>query len=329
MRQLLQLCITASVGLASVSLASSTAQVAVSKAVTPEVRPFYRGSSVAYRNTVSTFGLDPGAAITPNPYYGMQLAFQPRAWFNDVFYVRASFDVATELTQADWTNDRFFISDLGLAAGADGLYTIPWVDVDVSAELALGIPTSIASRASSRILATSASLSLSRKFGPVSLSYSGGFDKYWNEYITGAPTASLKGVCPINSNTNCVDVLIQSGVRNASWSMSHGLSAGYKARPWLSFGLGMGLSTAHLYALPAVSEISHQVQDPADVRFYVASSASVTVKPNDLMTFTLGGRSVHAQLGPYGYRAPFFNRFTQLYLDVGFSVASLISRLKS
>jgi hypothetical protein len=313
---------------AEVTQASAQAQTVVKP---PEpAKPFYRGSSISYRNTMGALAMLPGAEPTYNPYYAMQLSFQPRAWLNDKVYARASFDIASELTRADWTNDSLFIGDLGLAVGADGLYKIPLVDVDVSGELSVGIPTSLASRATSRILQTSASLSLSRKFGKFSLSYSGGFDKNWNEYTTAAPTGTLLGVCGIGDRTGCVDMVVQTGRRNVDWALSSGLSGGYKATPWLSFSLGAGFSAAWLYALPEASQISLQVQQSTNVRYFLSSSASVTVKPSDLVTFSLGARSVHGQLAPDGsYRVPLINRFTQLYLDMGLNVASAIARFKS
>jgi hypothetical protein len=292
--------------------------------------PFYRGTTFSYRNTVAALSFNPGAEPTYNPYYAMTLAISPRAWLSKQLYVRGSFDVSSELTQSDSTNDRFVIGDLGLAAGLDGLYTIPLVKVDVSTELAVSLPTSKGSQAATRLFSSALSLSLARKFGPVTLSYSGNVDKYWNRYTTGAPTAYLVAPCEVTTGSGCVDKMIETGRRNVNWAVSNGLNASYKASAWLSVSAGVGVSTAFLYALPEAEQISLDVKQTSDVRYLMSSSLGVSLKPVEPVTVGFGLRASYGQLAPDGgYRVPLLNRFTQLYLDVGVNLASLVAKLRS
>ncbi len=307
-------------------------EVSAPAVVVPELPPApYRGSTLAYRNTVSAIAFNPAAEPTYNPFYAMQLSLQPRYWFNKKIYARGSFDVLSEITQSDSTNDRFVIGDLGLAAGADGFYSIPVVGVDVSAELSLSLPTSKSTQASTRVLSTSASWVLARKFfGALGLTYAGNVDKYWNRATTGSPTGYLVGVCDLGTNTGCVDRLINTGRRNADWALTNGLSASFKANKWLSFSLGVGVSTVFLYGLPEVEAISLRIKDPASARFLMQTSAGVSVKPTDELTVGFALRSAYAQLAPDGsYRVPLFNRFTQLSVELGLNIASLVARIRS
>lgn len=292
--------------------------------------PAYRGTSVSLRNVVSALSFNRAAEPTYNPYYGMQISIAPRYWFNQQFYVRGSFDVASELTQADWTNDRFFIGDTGVAFGGDGLFTIPGVGASVSGELSFGIPTSKASQASTRLLGTAASVSISRPLGSFSLSYSGNVDKSWNQYTTGSPTHALLQPCNVAEGTGCVAMHVNTGRRNVDWSVSNAISAGFKATPWLSFGANVGLSHAFLYPLDDVPEVSLRPPDTADTRYFMSTGLSASLRATEELTVGMGLRSSYGQLAPDGsYRVPLFNRFTMLSVDLSLNVAGLVSKLRS
>ena len=291
--------------------------------------PFYRGTTLTYRNMVSALTFAPAAEPTYNPFYAMQLAIAPRAWLSQKVYARASFDVATELTQSDSTTDRFVIGDVGLGLGAAGFYKLPLVDVDVSSEVSLSLPTSKASQASTRILGTSASVSLARKFGLFTVSYAGNFDKYWNQYTTGSPTTYLYTGCEVSLGTSCADLLVYTGRRNASFAVSNGLTAAWTPTPRLSFNLSAGLSHAFLYPLDDNAEISLEVPQTSDIRYSVLTSAGASFKATDELTVGMNVRSAYAQLASDGsYRMPLVNRFTQFNLELGLNIAGLVSKLR-
>lgn len=296
----------------------------------PKDPPFYRGSSISYRNVGSAIGINRAAEPTHNPFYAMQLALLPRVWFNPQIYARGSFDVTTELTRPDAINDRFVISDVGLAMGADSFYKVPVLEADLSTELSFALPSSKASQASTRVLAGAASAGLSRAFGDFSLSLSGNAEKYFNRHITGAPSGYLLGVCGASIGNSCISTVIQSGRRNASWALGSGLGASYKAKPWLSLSMNAGVGMAFLYDLPDSDQISLPTPQTTNIRYLFISGAGATVKKIDNLAVNFGLRSVYGQLAPDGsYRMPFINRFTQLYLDLGLDVAGLVSRFRS
>ncbi|MGA9523817.1 MAG: hypothetical protein WBV82_20315 [Myxococcaceae bacterium] len=291
--------------------------------------PFYRGTTISYRNMVSALTFNPAAEPTYNPYYAMQLSIAPRAWLSQKIYARASFDVASELTQNDSTTDRFVIGDLGLGLGAAGFYTLPWIDLDVSSEVSLSLPTSEASQASTRVLGMSASVSLARKLGTVTVSYAGNFDTFWNRYTTGAPTTYLYTGCEVSLGSSCADLLVYTGRRNASFALSNGLTAVYAPTPRLSFTLSAGLSHAFLYPLADSPEISLEVQQTSDVRYSVSTSAGASFKATEELTVGMSVRSAYAQQAPDGsYRMPLINRFTQFNLELGLNIAGLVARLR-
>ncbi|HRE88401.1 MAG TPA: hypothetical protein PK095_04595, partial [Myxococcota bacterium] len=66
-----------------------TSEVAAGAETQPAKSP-WRGSELAYRNSVTATTFDRSAELTYNPFWGMALELSPRFWFDDIWSVGAS-----------------------------------------------------------------------------------------------------------------------------------------------------------------------------------------------------------------------------------------------
>ena len=53
----------------------------------------WRGSEIAYRNSVTAISADRSYDLTYNPFWGMAFEVSPRFWFDDVWSVSASLEI--------------------------------------------------------------------------------------------------------------------------------------------------------------------------------------------------------------------------------------------
>ncbi len=291
--------------------------------------PPYRGSVIIYTNELAAIGLSESHELTYNPYYAMRLTFAPRYWFSKKYYARAYINITSEITQIDWDNDHHYWSDLDLGCGTNNLYVIPVIDTSVSGEVSLKLPTSESSRAATRVMSNKLTVGLSREFGKFALSLGTNVEKYWHRYTTGSATGKLIGSCGAGGAGDCIDRLIQSGVRNPDWSLSTGLNGTYTLTDWLNLSADVGVSLVFLYALTEEEQITVQVDNPQDTRYFLYTGLGATFSLSKTVSAVVGARSFHMQLATDGeYRTPFINRHTQLFLDVRVSVDGLVSWLK-
>ncbi len=295
----------------------------------------WRGSTIAYRNAVTAITIDRSAELTYNPFWGMALELAPRYAFDDVWSLAASLEIAREITEADDTTfaDETLLGDLGLRLSAARFATIPGAKIDISAGLGLGLPTSKASQGDTLMFSLSPSLRLSRSFEDVleglSLGYTLGFTKLFHRYTTGELASPAIAGCTSFDLGSC-DRFLNTGYRNASFRLSNGFDVGLDMTSWLSASASFAIIVSWLHDDVEDERVSNVTLEPTDERYALAADLGVSATWWKPLEVRLGASTINPQLRPDGGRyAPFFNRFTTLYLDLRLDVAALVQDLTS
>jgi len=293
----------------------------------------WRGSEIAFRNSVTAISLDRSADLTYNPFWGMALELSPRFWFDNVWSVGASIEIQREITQADDTTlrDETLISDLGVRVGASNFAKIPGVDIDLSASLGLTFPTSLASQGDTLMFALSPSLRLGRTFSSVldglTIGYSARFTKNFHQYTTGELESPSVPGCFVGQTGSC-DRFLNTGYRNVSFRFSNGFDLSLDFTSWLSLSADFAIIVSWVHDNIDDERVSHTELEPTNTRYALAADLGLSARWWKPLEVRIGASTVNPQLRSDGDRfAPFFNRFTTLYLDLRLDVAALVQNL--
>ncbi len=297
----------------------------------------YRGTSIIYENALAALTLDPSAELYYNPTYVMSWIFRPRWYLYDTLSARLDFSVESELTNSDWTQTRYepIVSDLSLGFIYADFYAIPVVDVKLGGGVWLGFPTSKASQARTLYMSVAPTFSMRRKFdvlAGVEVSYSFRYTKNLNRYTTlQAEEAAFP--CPLNvgDRTECYNL----GTRNSSMSFWNTLAVDAYFIERLYASATVRVTNTLLYPLStaAVDTIGGPVDVPpasdnTDHRGSMLYGVEVGYDATDYLTVALGSVTANPMLDEAGgIRTPFFNRYTNVYLDLALSVDGLVKTL--
>jgi len=299
--------------------------VASAQAHAEDKAPPWAGSSIGVSNTVSALTLDPSAEPNYNPYYAVGVSVAPRWAFAPWLSLSASIAATHEVTDADGTtySNETMLSDTGLALGLSGA-KIPGVGVGVSGGLKATFPTSLASRAQTLQVGITPSLRLSKRFGlleGLTLGYGGSVRINAHGYTTSARQAPRIASC---RGIDCAEFL-NTGVRNSQYQTANTVSLGLGLTKWLGLSSSFGVYTSHLYPGQTVPEVSHIPTAPTDTRYAVSYGLSARIGPFAGLTTSIGASTFNPQLAPNStYYRPFYNRYTQLSVDLSFDLSSLV-----
>ncbi|PKN54770.1 MAG: hypothetical protein CVU56_24770 [Deltaproteobacteria bacterium HGW-Deltaproteobacteria-14] len=289
----------------------------------------FRGSAFTYRNSVSAISFDKAAELTYNPTWAMSFELAPRYWFGDVLYVGASLDFTREITNDDSSTYRgeTWIGNLDLRVGASKWATIPGADIDLSGTLDFILPTSKIANAQTLLFGVVPGLRLSRHFDVLKgldVGYGIRLTKNFHRYTTGETESPVIPGC-VGTVGGC-DSYLNDGVRNASWRLSNSFDVGVSFTDWLSLGASFSILTSFLYDAVEDPQVSFTPQASTDTRTALVYDIGVTVTPLSYLSVSLGATTVNPQLAPDSSNyAPFFNRYTALYLDLRLDVADLVA----
>jgi len=292
----------------------------------------WRGSEFVYRNVFSAISLDPSAELTYNPSYAMSFSFRPSWWFTDQLYVRANLDVVRELTEADDTSfaNEALLGDLVLTAGYAPVVTIPVVDIAVSADLALQVPTSKASQARTLALGIGPGVRLSRSFDLLS-GISAGYSLRAMPRIHQSTTAELETpmIPGCSASSGGCDAYLHTGVRNAQFRLQQLFYVSARMLDWLSLSVTYGLWIDWLYPIDIDDpRISAETIKPQDRRYASVWEVEVLFEPLPAFKIGVGTSTLGPQLAPDStYYNPFYNRYTTIFVDLHLDVAGLISQI--
>ena len=288
------------------------------KADTSKSAP-WANSSVLYRNAVTALSFNEGYDPTYNPVYEMSLTFLPRWQFSKIFSISGQFALSRELTHSDWTTEsgEVIVSDLTIRPGASAFYTVPVIDVAISADLPLTFPTSKYSRMKTLNMAIGPGLRLSKRFdllSGITLSYGIRGTFYWHEYTTGESEESKLPGVPNNN-----------GVRNPLWRISNSFSLSVALLKELSISIGYTHINTDLGDSYVDDRVTMSPQTPTDMRYTDSYGISINFSPVDFISFELGLDTTNQQLQAdgQGYYTGFFNRFSILYFDIAVNLGWL------
>ncbi len=309
----------------------TTTETAVQPSMKKEKSP-WRGSEIAYRNSVTTLSLDRSADLTYNPFWGMALELSPRFWFDDMWSISASMEFQREITEADDTTrqDETLLGDLGLSVGASNFAKIPVLGINLSASVGFTFPTSLASQGDTLLFAVAPALRLSRSFDVLSglnIGYGIRFTKYFHEYTTGELDSPVIPGCFVGDSGSC-DRFLNTGYRNTSFRLSNTFDVSLDFTSWLSLSTSFGVVVSWLHDNIDDDRVSHTELEPVDERYAFVADLGLSARPWTPLEIRFGAASFNPQLEPDGdLRAPYFNRFTTLYLDLRLDVAALVQDL--
>ena len=319
--------------------------------------------TAGWQTSVTALSFSESTDLTYDPYVGMRWRVAPAWTPSEHLSLSLSFAWRTELTESNVTTRRreVLVDDLSLRVAAPGFWTIPAVDVGLSAELGLRFPTSKASQRASLVMGVSPGLSLSRSVSVLSgwsFGYGLSVDVTPHRYTT--PGLDIDGCgarganCEVSVDTSLQGIpgagddgvgiaRVNLGSRNARLAVNHTLSTRIAFIPELSFGLSWTHASYWLYALGSESDVAFddvvgapdeaapaRTLAPQDRRWVQVWGLSLGYAPIDALRFTLGATTAGNPRAPNNdLRDPIFNRNTQLYVDVALDVFTLFAGTRS
>ncbi|MCA9539518.1 MAG: hypothetical protein KC620_11560, partial [Myxococcales bacterium] len=290
--------------------------------------PPWRGTTISYQNTVSAYELDKSNSQTWNPYYAMGVQGTLNWFWLDRLYTRASIGLTRELTEADAeTRDgETWWSDLTLTVGTSG-WEVPVLGTRLGADVTFTLPTSKISQAQSLQFGTSPAVSIAQPFKLLSgltLSYRGVVRINSHEWTTSQRENTRLPSC---RGIECAEGL-HTGVRNVQWQHAHTGSVALAVLDWLSLSAQVGVVEQHLYPRADAEGITLEAVSNTDTRYLAVWGGELTVSPLSMLEIGLGLSTMNPQLAPDSTSYdPFYNRYSQLYLDLRLDVARLLGPL--
>ena len=291
----------------------------------------YRGTSVSYKSVVAARSFAPGAELSYNPYVSSTVAMRLAWWFSKSMYFAGTVNVSREMTNSDWTTARGenVASDTNLTVGASDFWTLPETGIDFSAEGVITLPSSKSSQGETLLMATSANLTMSRNFKVLEgaqVSYTFSPEKRFQQYTTAQYQGPTVLDCA-NSPGGC-GRFYNTGSRNINWSMGHDLSAWIMPHKRLVLSASIGTQTGFLYQRAELEGAESIEQNPVNARFFNYYVLAATLVVNPALDLTFGSSTANPQLRPDGlYRAPLFNRYTNLFVSAKVNMDGLVTEL--
>jgi hypothetical protein len=303
----------------------------------------FRNSTFTYENTFSARPAATDLSAAATFYYAMSYDFRPRLYLSDWAHLRARFLVEQELSNADTTTYLYepLASDLTLYGYFTDVLDSVTDWVDLGAYVMLTVPTSKASLARTLVLGTTAAIQLAREFDVLAglgLTYTFEFTKYWNRYTTAVQSAPTLACTP-GASMDC-DSQINLGARNPSWLFRNNFGISFSPIENLTFSVDVLWYTyllypvteadcLRLYADVVSADPSACPIEPAETNTDLRVSLWYIVEIGyDILPWlnvAVGTSTFNPQLTPDSeYRAPFFNRYTNIYLDININADELV-----
>lgn len=293
----------------------------------------YRGTSIGYGlTTVPARTFDPSFQKTYQPTLMHQLDLRPEWHVGSQFYLRARFLLAQEFFtgNASTYNNQVVYSDPSLDLGMAGIED-PFAKIKVAGSLRLIGGVSKSSTSETKIVTLAPGLSLSRSFKVLSgiqVRYDGRLGKHFHRFTTrqnqGPDVAALCAPGDISCHAN------STGDLNTHTDIVHGPAVAISPTEKLSFSSSFLMYRGWRYA-PSPSEFdgvmyNPQVDSGTSNAWGLSAGASYQLIPE--LSLSLSGSSFAGQLqGDSTRQNPFLNRYTNLSLELGLDVESLLQRI--
>ncbi|MCB9528091.1 MAG: hypothetical protein H6701_06785 [Myxococcales bacterium] len=304
----------------------ATALLAATPAAADEA-PAWAASRVSLLNTFNTYELDKSHSLTWNPYYAVGVRVSPAWRLTEDLSLGAGIALLREVTQSDITTEEgeWWFDDLTVSAGHRGI-ELPVIGTRLGGSLALFFPTSKASQARSMQWAIRPGLSLTQSFpvlAGLSLRYAGSMRYIDYEYTTSGYEEPTN---PCDRGIECA-ALRGSGLRNVRWMHTHSLGFALGVFDWLSLSASASVNVSALHDLIEVETNAPDAVPSEHHRYLMGYDAELTLGPWYGLSTGLGISTYNPQRAPdQTFYDPFYNRYTQAYLDLRIDIAGLIAR---
>ena len=290
----------------------------------PVKKAVWRNTLFIYENAVSAYSFSKEAELTYNPYYAMSYAFIPRFYLYKGMSLRLNWSFEQELTNSDMTTKKHEVywSDVNLDWVWGGAATIPGVDVYFTPKVRFTLPASKGSQARTLYVAIGPGFDFLKTFdvlGGITLQWAFRYTKYFNKY-SGAVSEDSILECP-GTQASCPYYGL--GPRNPSHSFTNAFLLELRPIDKLYFVLQVAVINRLLYDNTETSvDIiggSYDLQESSNNSNHQGLMQYVFEIGYDVLPFMsvgLGANTYNPMLAPNSeYYAPFFNRYTTLYLD--------------
>lgn len=301
------------------AVATSSSSAAAASALPSGNTPF-AGSFVTLRNVATALSVSKSADPTYNPYYAMSLSLAPNWNVNKKVYLRANLSMTRELTHEDWTtySGETMLSDTSVTAGWRAI-RLPSIGLSAALEAALALPTSKASQARTLQAGTGVGMTAVWAAGNFAVIGISRVAYQWNRYTTGETETPWLAGC--SSTAAGCDPYITTGLRNPQWRFTNFGILSWSPTAWMGLNLQGGIISDLLYDLSAgksrAAGVDVPLGDGANHRELMVYGLSAEFRPHKALTVAVGAETANSQLAPDStYRAPFFNRFTTLFVDL-------------
>jgi hypothetical protein len=301
----------------------------------------FRNSTFAWYQSMSAITLDKNAELTYNPTYSWLFRFQPRYYPTDKLSLRLKFDINLELTNSDDTT-KYHQAQLGetwFDVVYGPLFKEKYTGLEFTPSFRFVIPTSPASQARTLMVGLAPGFALTRtfKFGngmELELGYAFRYIKDINRYTTVQYDSPTILTCA-GGAADC-GAFLSNGARNPSHEFWNFLTADLSFTKKLKFTLMVAFYNSLLYDVPpqlpttlagnvplAVGTTNgNDVNSRASIWYY--GELSYQIHPT--VAVGVGFSTFTPQLTEDShYRAPFFNRFTEVILTTTISLDHLVA----
>jgi hypothetical protein len=286
----------------------------------------WAGSELAYRNAFGVLDLYQGGYPTWNPKYLQSLLAHPKWSLKEDVVLSAQIELLAELTQSDWTTDRFHFSDLSLSLANSRMQFAEFFGTRVEGKIGVRLPTSKVSRAQGLIFAPSLNVVLSRGVFAVKglqLAADLGVVRPVHRYTTG----ELDEMPIHNCETPGCLTLRQIPIRNVELGLSQMFLAQWQLTSKFGVSAFFGLSQNRLYGLDTSTRSSYRVESPVQWRYGISSGLACAHRLGKGFSINYGLASTHAPFMDNGRTRylPLFNRHALFFLDVKASLPELFA----
>ncbi len=311
--------------------AAAEAGASASPVGPPAKKAPWRGSTLSYSHSHNAIGLDKGAQGHWNPYYLHRLNIRPQWSFGSQLYLRGNWDVGQELTTPDDLNRRYeiVVGDPSVDVGLVGVKD-PYAGIHVSGGLRMAAGLSKVSQAQTRFLTISPGVSVARTF-PVmkglSLRYDARYSERLHRYTTTQYEEATLAICDSRDLVACAEYA-HSGVRNTKNDLLQSASLGFSPHERVSLSAQFLMHHGFLYPLTEDAQHGLSPEEGVNTRYAWGFNLGASVKLTRELSLSLGASTLSAQQQPDStLRSPFFNRYTNLYVDLGLDLEALLQRL--
>jgi hypothetical protein len=310
--------VTAEAGAGAATEATLEAEAA------PPKKAIWRNTLFVYENAVSAYSFSKEAELTYNPYYAMSYAFMPRFYLYKGMSLRLSWSFEQELTNSDSTTKKHEVywSDVNVDWVWGGAATIPGVDVMFTPKVRFTLPASKGSQARTLYVALGPGFDFLKTFdvlGGITLQWAFRYTKYFNKYSGPVSEESILE-CP-GTQASCPYYGL--GPRNPSHAFTNAFLLEIRPIDKLYLAIQVAVINRLLYK-NSETEVdvlggSYEVQESGKNSNHQGLMQYVFELGYDVlpfMTIGLGANTYNPMLAPNSeYYAPFFNRYTTIYLD--------------